>query len=454
MRVLPDWVHNGVILGLMGGTDSVRAKLDRARKADIPIAGLWLQDWVGVRTTFAGTQLWWNWRLDESYYPRWHELVADVESQGGKVLLYNNPFLATEEGHNQLFTEAKEKGYLVQQADGTPYLIRNSSFYVGMLDLSNPAARGWIKNIMKTNMIEAAGGSGWMSDFGEALPFDAKLDGGADPAVWHNRYSEEWQRVNREVIDETGRGDEMVFFARAGFTQSPGIATLFWLGDQLMSWDAYDGIKTAVVGLLSAGVSGFSLMHSDVGGYVVIKLNLAGKQFPVINRTPELLMRWMELNAFTAVLRTMEGAAPDITPQFDSSAETLAHMQRFAKVYKGLAPYRKKLVAEANARGYPVVRHLFLHYPDDPNTHELRYQFLLGPDLMVAPVLDKGADTVEVYFPQGSEWIDLWTRADAGKTGAWVRMPAPLGKPAVFLRKGGATNTEIIEGLKGVGVLS
>ena len=79
------------------------------------------------------------------------------------------------------------------------------------------------------------------------------------------------ERINREAIDESGRGDEMVFFARAGFTRSPGLATLFWLGDQLMSWDAYDGIKTAVVGLLSAGVSGFSLMHSDVGGYVVIK---------------------------------------------------------------------------------------------------------------------------------------------------------------------------------------
>ena len=82
-------------------------------------------------------------------------------------------------------------------------------------------------------MIGAGGGYGWMSDFGEAMPFDAKLHGGADPAVWHNRYSMEWLRVNREAIEESGRGDEMVFFARAGFTQSPGVATLFWLGDQM-----------------------------------------------------------------------------------------------------------------------------------------------------------------------------------------------------------------------------
>jgi alpha-glucosidase len=63
---------------------------------------------------------------------------------------------------------------------------------------------------------------------------------------------------------------------RSGFTRSPGEATLFWLGDQLQSWDEYDGIKTAMVGLLSGGVYGFSLIHSDTGGSVVLKLSLSG----------------------------------------------------------------------------------------------------------------------------------------------------------------------------------
>ena len=70
-------------------------------------------------------------------------------------------------------------------------------------------------------MIGKAGASGWMADFGEALPFDGKLYGGADPAVWHNRFPEEWAKVNREAIEEAGRGDDIVFFDRSGFTQSP-----------------------------------------------------------------------------------------------------------------------------------------------------------------------------------------------------------------------------------------
>ncbi|HKH81197.1 MAG TPA: alpha-glucosidase, partial [Methylovirgula sp.] len=148
------------------------------------------------------------------------------------------------------------------------------------------------------------------------------------------------------------------------------------------------------------------------------------------------------------------GLDPSIEAQFDTTPANMAHLARFAKVYKGLAAYRKGLVAEAPERGYPVVRHLFLHYPDDPNTHALRYQFLLGPDLLVAPVLDKGADTVDVYFPVGSVWTDLWTGVQAGETGDWNTMPAPLGKPAVFLRKGAASADQIVSGLKSVGVLT
>ena len=103
------------------------------------------------------------------------------------------------------------------------------------------------------------------------------------------------------------------------------------------------------------------------------------------------------------MFRTHEGLDPDIA-RSSTAILNAAHLARCGKIYKALAPYRKQLVAEAAQRGAPVVRHPFLHYPNDPNTHALRYQFLLGPDVMVAPVLDKGADSVEVYFPNGSAW--------------------------------------------------
>ena len=452
MRPLPDWVHAGVIAGVQGGTAVVRDKLAKLRAADVPLAGLWIQDWTGVRRTEAGVQLWWDWRLDDSWYPGWSDLVAEVEDGGGRVLVYVNPFLSREPGHDGLYRQALENGYLVQQADGTPLLVRNTTFEAAIIDLSNPATRTWIKRVVKDELIGRAGASGWMNDFGEALMFSARLTDG-DPAVWHNRYPVEWARISREAIEEVGRGEDMLFFDRSGFTTSPGVATLFWLGDQLQSWDQYDGIKTAVVGLLSGGVSGFSLLHSDTGGYVTLDLKLDGHNVPLLARSPELLMRWMELNAFTAVFRTHEGLDPSAAAQFDTSAATMAHLLRFARVYRGLGNYRRGLVADAAALGHPVVRHPFLHFPDDPTTYGLRYQFLLGPDLMVAPVLDPGVGSVEVYFPEGSSWTDLWSGDAVGVAGEWRSMPAPLGRPAAFLRTDAASAGTIRDGLGAEGVL-
>jgi alpha-glucosidase len=94
-----------------------------------------------------------------------------------------------------------------------------------------------------------------MADFGEALPIDAVLASGGSAGVWHNRYPEEWARVNRQAIEEAGRGSDAVFFSRSGYTHSPGISTLFWLGDQLQTWDEHDGMKSAITGALSGGVS-------------------------------------------------------------------------------------------------------------------------------------------------------------------------------------------------------
>jgi alpha-glucosidase len=225
------------------------------------------------------------------------------------------------------------------------------------------------------------------------------------------------------------------------------VSTLFWLGDQLQTWDDYDGIKSAVVGLQSGGVSGFSLLHSDTGGYNAFSITHGGKKVPAIARSPELLMRWMELSAFTAVLRTHEGLDPSISAQFDTNAETLAQLKRCAGIYAALAFYRTELVAEASRTGHPIVRHPFLQYPDDKNTYGLRYQFLYGSELMFGPVLDKGANSVRLYLPAGV-WTNVWTGQTTESTGAWFTGPAPLGKPAVFYRAGSPVGARFLQELK------
>lgn len=305
MRPLPDWMHSGAVIGTQGGTERVRELSRELQALATPVAAYWLQDWVGQRQTSFGSQLWWNWELDREQYPRWEELVRELDEQGSRVLIYTSPFLADPSGKDNhrrnLFAEAKEKGYLVEDSGGGSYMIRITDFSAAMVDLTNPEARQWMKEIIQEELI-GIGASGWMADFGEGLPYDAVLYSGESAASYHNRYAEEWAALNREAIREAGREDDLVFFTRSGYTKSPGESTLFWLGDQLVSWDRHDGIKTAVVGLLSSGLSGYSLNHSDIGGYTAID-----SRFLKYHRSKELFLRWTELAAFTTVFRTHEG---------------------------------------------------------------------------------------------------------------------------------------------------
>lgn len=448
MRKLPDWVHDGAVIGMQGGTDRVRQVWQALKEYDTPIAAFWLQDWVGPRKTSIGKQLWWNWEVDEEQYPDWQSLVNDLRAEGIRVLTYINPFLVDVAGKpgakRNLFKEAAEKGFLVLDDTGAPCLIPNTSFSAGLLDLTNPAACTWMKDIIRDQVI-GAGAAGWMADFGEALPYNARLYSGQPAASFHNEYPEAWARLNREAIDETGHGDDFVFFTRSGYRSSPRYTTLQWLGDQLVTWDADDGIKTAVMGLLSSGLSGFSLNHSDIGGYTTFS-----KPLLRYRRSKELLMRWAELNAFTTVYRTHEGNQPESNVQFYTDDETLAHFSRFAKVHKAWAFYRKELVAEAERTGMPVVRHLFIHYPEDQDTYAISYQqFLVGSELLVVPVLDPGLTTVSAYFPKG-RWIHVWTGEVCGdaEKGCHQIIDAPLGKPAVFYRDGSAVGSQFMHELQ------
>jgi alpha-glucosidase (family GH31 glycosyl hydrolase) len=448
MRPLPEWILNGAILGLQGGTDRALRISDELESLGTPIAALWLQDWVGQRKTSFGTQLWWNWELDNDHYPDWESLREGLEEKNIRLMTYINPFLcddaAQKRNHRRnLFEEAARNGYLVKNQRGEPYKIKISSFSAALVDLTNPEARDWIKDVIKEDLI-GNGASGWMADFGEGLPYDAGLFSGADPKSYHNRYAEEWARVNREAISEAGRDEDIVFFNRSGYTKSPRYSTLFWVGDQLVDWDEHDGIKSAVTGLISSGLSGYSLEHSDIGGYTALDNPLLE-----YHRSRELLLRWIELGAFTTVFRTHEGNIPEVNHQIYSDRETLTHFARFAKIYAAWKPYRMELVKDASETDLPVLRHPFIHYPNDPEVPGLVYQFMVGPELMFAPVLDPGEDSVEVYLPADT-WVHLWTgkRYGSPQRGVHETVPAPIGEPAVFYKEDSAEGTRFREELE------
>jgi len=449
MPPLPDWINEGAVAGLQGGTGQVYEKLAALEAWDTPVAAFWLQDWVGRRQTAFGSNLWWNWVLDTERYPGWDQMVETLAAKGIRVMTYINPYLAKLDeplpGRPDLFREAAENGYLVMDGAGEPY-IETSFIDFGIVDLTNPAAGEWYKGIIQTNMI-GIGTRGWMADYAESLPFDAVLHSGVDPYVYHNAFPEAWQQLNREAVAEMGLQDEIVYFGRSGYARNPSATPLMWMGDQLVSWDGNDGMKSAVKGMLSGGFSGYALTHSDIGGFTNIPI--------LYRRSKQLLLRWMEMGAFTCVYRTHEGLRPQENAQFYTDAETYQQFATFAKVFKSLAFYRRELMREAAATGAPVMRHPLLQVPDDPAVAGLEYQWMLGADFMIAPVLDENADSVDVYLPAG-RWVHLWSETvyESPAPGAWhTAVPAPLGQPGVFYPEGSRAGAAFRQNLIDEGVL-
>ena len=419
MKPLPDWVYDGAILGIQTGTKTVEDKLEALKREDVRVAGVWSQDWCGCRRTGFGYQVMWNWEADESLYPMLPEKIREWKSRGIRFLGYINPFLAIEK---PLYAYASARGYCVKDPEGNDYLVKITTFPAAMIDLTNREAYDWYKSIIKKNMI-GIGMSGWMADFGEYLPVDAVLSSGEDPKKLHNRWPAIWAKLNQEAVEECGVQDEVFFFTRAGHTGTVAASRMMWTGDQHVDWSVDDGMPSVVPASLSLGLSGCTLVHSDIGGYTSI-MNMT--------RSKELLMRWMELSAFSILMRSHEGNRPKKNLQFDADKETLQQLSRTVYYHTEIKAYLKEAEKEAVEEGLPVMRPLFYHYrSEEAYTEDSEY--LLGRDVLVAPVFAELSRTRRVYLPE-----DDWVHIFSGRTyppGEYV-ISAPMGQPPVFVRKG------------------
>ena len=111
------------------------------------------------------------------------------------------------------------------------------------------------------------------------------------------------------------------------------------------------------------------------------------------------------------MFRTHLGSLPLKNWQFNSDTQTLAHFFNMTIIFQSWGFYRQALMEEAQAHGWPVIRHMMLAYPNDPlvYTEDLRFQFLLGTELLVAPVYTEGASIVKVFLPAGTSWVHVWS---------------------------------------------
>lgn len=418
-EILPDWAFDGIILGLQGGRSVVEAKLKRALDAGIPVTAIWCQDWQGIRITPYGKQLFWNWQYDQQLYPDLPRFIEELHERGVKFLGYNNPFLSTDA---PLYAEGERKGYFIRQKHSSlPYITSTTTFPVALVDLCNPAACLWYKQIIKENML-AIDLDGWMADFGEYLPPDGELFDNMDPYLEHNRYPVRWAQLNAQAVQEAGKGNEIVYFCRSGFTGSSNNVPLFWAGDQAVNFLADSGLPSVVRAAISSALSGIGYWHFDIGGFF---------SFAWIKRSRELLMRSCETAAFTAVMRTHEGINPRVNAQFDDDQEMLSHFARMARIHQALLFYHQHVSEQYQKEGIPPIMPVLVQ------KHRVAQgQYFYGQDLLVAPVLKKGARKRRVWLPEG-KWIHFFTgqvynegryaiRADIGSIPVFIRSTSPF----------------------------
>jgi sulfoquinovosidase len=238
----------------------------------------------------------------------------------------------------------------------------------------------------------------------------------------HNTYPIDWHRMSREVLEEAYPDGDWVMFTRSGFTYDQQVAQIVWTGDQAAEFNKKDGFPTVLPAGLTLGLAGVPFVTHDIGGF-------SGGP-----REKELFYRWTELGAFTGFMRTHEGLQQDENVHPWTDGETLEFFARFTRIHQALAPYLMEVAEEGVTEGLPMVRHTVLVDPDWPEAFEAHNQWMIGDDLLIAPVVTEGAQDVEVRFPAGK-----WEHVFSGKTyeGQSIQtVDAPVGMPAAFARQG------------------
>ena len=366
------------------------------------------------------------------------ERTALFHAAGLAVTTYFNPMICT--GYQPRYDEGAANGYYTKNALGRPYEYRytgSEQFLVSQFDFSLPAAREFYGVLLGEAVAD--GYDGWMEDFGEYTPTDAQSSDGTPGTQMHNRYPVLYHQAANEFSRASGK--PLARFNRSGWTGAARHSQIVWGGDPSTTW-GFDGLQSSLYNGLTMGLSGVSIWGSDIGGFFALYAP---------NTTSELLIRWIQLGAVSGVMRTQANgfAIPGKERRaqiFD--ANVLPHWRRYAKLRTQLYPYIAAAERTYDRTGLPIMRHLALVRPRDPQAVARDDEFMFGPHLLAAPVVEEGATQRELYLPRG-RWVNLWRaatvaadgslklrRARALAGGRALTVKAPLEELPLFVRAG------------------
>ncbi|MDQ6834754.1 MAG: hypothetical protein M3016_01055 [Actinomycetota bacterium] len=360
--------------------------------------------------------------------------IAALKARGIHPMLYFRAFVGTDKTGTDdpgAYDYALAHGYVATHANGSPYtFVSNFNGPAAVIDFTNPAAVRWWQRRIRAALD--LGADGFMQDFGEQVLTDMHFRDGSTGLQMHNRLPVLYDRATREAIDAYQRdhpGRHIFFFTRAGYSGTPGNAAYEnanFPGDETTDWTRASGLASQTPDMLNRAIGGAFGFSSDIGGY----LDLG----PYQPTTKELFLRWAEWAALSPLFRLHGSVGAGTHTPWSYDAQTVRIYRGLTALHLRARPLILRLWRQAVRTGIPITRPLWLAYPGDPRAGQQDQEWLLGPHVLVAPVVTQGASSRQLYLPRG-----CWVRPDVGSRYAGpasVTVSASLGQLPYFFACG------------------
>lgn len=336
---------------------------------------------------------WSDFIWDEKVFPDPAGLISRIKAKGINVCVWTNPYIAQGNG---IFEEGVENGYFVKRTNGDVWQYDMWQPGMALVDFTNPAAYRWFQEKLTT--LLDMGIDAIKSDFGERIPKEGVVYyDGSDPKKMRNYYTYLYNKCTFEIMEEKlGKGNGMLFArsATAGGQKFP----VHWGGD---CWSDYESMEESIRGGLSLLMSGFGYWAHDIGGFEQTS-------------TADVYKRWVGFGLLSSHSRLHGSSSYRVPWLYDEEAVDVVRF--FTKLKATLMPYIYKTAVETSKSGIPMARAMVLEYTDDRNVAYLDKQYMLGDNLLVAPIFNDES-RAEFYLPEG-DWTDFFS-GEGYEGGKW-----------------------------------
>lgn len=345
---------------------------------------------------------WCSFEWDQAMFPDIdHQLKVMKEEKNLKICVWINPYIAQK---SPLFREAMENGYLLKKPNGDVWQWDMWQAGMGIVDFTNPDAWKWYQG--KLRKLLEHGVDCFKTDFGERIPTDVVYHDGSDPLRMHNYYTYLYNKCVWEVLEDFKGENEACLFARSA-TVGGQKFPVHWGGDCSSN---YPSMSESLRGGLSLCLSGFGFWSHDMSGFEG-------------TAPADVYKRWAAFGLLSTHSRLHGSNSYRVPWMFskegeENGEESVAVVRKFSELKCRLMPYMFSAAVNTHKTGVPTMRAMVLEFPEDISCEDLDRQYMLGDNLLVAPVFSKEGDVV-YYLPEG-RWTHLLDNS-VKLGGRWMR---------------------------------